>query len=86
MLTYLDLTELQSRDGLVVDLSFKRGRVEWIDIELTAKFRQGVGPELDLPLGRQSGGAQGMDGICHDPITGVNRDQNMTPSGVRSSS
>ena len=51
MLAHFDLTELQPRDGGVIDPSFKRRSVERVDIELAAKFGQCIGPVLDLLLG-----------------------------------
>src|SRR5258708_1740230 len=78
VLTEFDLADLQARDSRIVDLSLEGRRAEWINVEMTAKFRQHIGPHLDLLVGSQSGGAKRTDGICHDPTTCVNRDQNMT--------
>src|SRR5882757_4863740 len=69
MLTRLDLTEFQPRNGGIVDLSFQRRRFQRINIKLTAKLSQRIGPPLDLLLRRQSGGAKRTDGIGHYPAT-----------------
>src|SRR5579859_1043899 len=60
VLANLDLAELQPRDSRVINPSFQRRAVKWIDVELAAKLSQCISPALDLPLGRQSGGTEGM--------------------------
>src|SRR6266576_6959278 len=83
MLAGLDLAELQLRNSRVVDLPFQRRGLHRINIESTAKFRQRVGPALDLLLRCQSGGAKRTDAIGHYPIQPLIRDQNVTASRKR---
>lgn len=54
VLADFDLAQLQPRDGGIVNSSLERGCIERVDIELAAKFRQRIGPALDLLFRRQS--------------------------------
>src|SRR3954454_7111107 len=69
------MAQLQARYRRVVDVCFERGGGQRIYVKSAAKFRQCVGPALNLFSGGQSSGAERMDGIRHYPTMSVTRDQ-----------